>query len=106
MRDILDNPFMQLFLIVGSVAALSWISQREEARRVRRGLPRRSLKERVLEGLGFQSSIPAPPQPEDIWVKAARELGLPLDKVLLLKERVTAEKEKSPRKVTNKQTAS
>jgi hypothetical protein len=88
--NLLENPIVQLLLIAGAGMGLTWISEREEQRRVAGGLPRRTLKARLLLGLGFlrHTDVPKKPHPEDIWVIAARELGLPLDKVLLLKERV------------------
>lgn len=104
--DVLANPLIQLLLIVGSVVALSWVSEREEARRVARGLPRRPLRARILASLDLAMLYVAPERKrerEDIWVIAARELDLPLDKVLLLKERVQG-KPKRRHEVAKKET--
>jgi hypothetical protein len=103
--DLLSNPLIQLFLIVGSVVCLSWVSEREEVRRVARGLSRRPLKARILAGLDLAVLHVVPQrkhEQEDIWVVAARELDLPLDKVLLLKARMQG-KPKQVREVPKKE---
>jgi hypothetical protein len=92
--SMLENPLIQLLLIAGAMMGLSWVSEREEQRRVTQGLPRRALKERVVQGLGLVAPAQATaPVNEDVWVVAARELELPIEKVLQLKERVQREKE-------------
>jgi hypothetical protein len=91
--SLLENPLIQLFLIAGCGMSLSWLSEREEQRRVAAGLPYRPLKERILEGLGQLRPKQNPPA-DDVWVQAAKELGLPVEKVLLLKKRVLAERGK------------
>lgn len=92
--SMLENPLIQLLLIAGAMMGLSWVSEREEQRRVAQGLPRRALKERVVQGLGLVAAAQATaPVNEDIWIVAARELELPIEKVLKLKERVQAGEE-------------
>src|SRR4051794_40027867 len=99
--SLLENPFLQLLLIAASGMGVSWISERNEQRRVAAGLPYRPIKERVLEGIGFANGVNSisvgvksavnpvervltQSQPtEDIWVTAAKELELPIEKVLL-----------------------
>lgn len=97
--SLLENPLIQLLLIAGSVMGLGWLSERQEQRRVATGLPRRNLRERLLEGLGLVRKPPQIPDKsvEDVWVTAARELELPVDKVLQLKERVLKSDVKPPR---------
>jgi hypothetical protein len=104
--SLLENPLIQLFLIAGAVMGLTWVSEQEEQRRVARGLPRKALKDRVLQGIGIalpaQPDKPEKPEKEDIWVTAARELELPIEKVLQLKERVQQGEGKQARKTPKK----
>ena len=89
MIELLENPIIQLLLIAAAGMGLSWISEREEQRRVAAGLPYRPLKERIVDGLGFSQERKSPLlETEDIWVQAARELELPIEKVLLLKKKI------------------
>lgn len=100
MIELLENPLIQLLLIVAAGMGLSWLSEREEQRRVAAGLPYRPLKERVLQGMGYVGDTgvtkerKSPLLENDIWIQAAKELELPVDKVLELRELVQPEKKK------------
>lgn len=105
MIELLENPLIQLVLIVAAGMGLSWLSERQEQRRVAQGLPYRPLKERVLDGLGYARELTTQPREnDDIWVQAAKELELPIEKVLLLKQKILGEKsEAAPAKPKRKQ---